>query len=296
MELLTIGRNFYPGRKVLIYYNETEDFTSYIGFKDRLKLICVEKGNGIISINGKREVLLAPCILCLNEKDNIKLEHHNSLEASALYFHPSALNAALTFDNLITDKGLSLTEMQDSTILQPFITRDIAYNGLIPLELQAMKTIKRIMELANQELTEQNNDLWPCKTRSHLYQFLLLIETIFYKQAGAVDARVELKTSEADDIILYLHNNYAKKITIQSITKELHINRNTLRERFYKATGTSMIIYLNELRIGRAALILRETDLLITEICEKVGFSDITNFGRTFKRILGCSPSEYRNL
>lgn len=213
----------------------------------------------------------------------------------SLYFHPAALNATLTFDNIRTCEGLSLTEMQDSTILNPFIIRNEVCNGLLAIDLLPMKTIRSLMELINREVNEQNNDLWPCKTRSHLYQFLIQVETLFYKPVITIDSKVNLNTNEADDIILYLHNNYDKKITIQSLTKELHINRNTLRERFHKATEYSIITYLNKLRVQRAALLLRDTDLLVTEICEKVGFYDITNFGRMFKRYVGCSPSEYRN-
>ena len=295
MELLTIGRNFYPGRKVLIYYNENENFNTHIDFKERFKLICVEKGNGIVNINGKREILLAPCILCLNEKDEIKLELYNSLKVSSIYFHPAILNEALTFDNLTTCVGLSLTEIQDCAILNPFIIRDEGYNGFLNIDFLEMQRINQLMELINIEINEQNNDLWPCKTRSHLYQFLIQIETLYYKPVSNIDSKVDLKTSDADDIILYLHNNYDKKITILSVTTELHINRNTLRERFYKATGYSIIKYLNKLRVQRATLFLRDKDLLVTEVCEKAGFSDITNFGRIFKKYVGCSPSKYRS-
>lgn len=295
MELMTIGRNFYPGRKVLIYCNLHEDFNKYIENKDRLKLIFVKKGNGIININSNREILSSPCVLCLNEEDNFKLEQNKGLEASSLYFHPAVLNAALNYDNLRNCRGLTITEIQDHSILLPFITRNEAYYGCLSIDFLLVQAAERLIGLINHELNDQDNDYWPCKTRSNLYKLLIEIQTLFYNPVYDISNKIDLKTSEANEIILYLHNNFHKKITIQCITKDLHINRNTLREHFYNATGSSIIAYLNKLRVQKAAILLKDTDLLIAEVCEKVGFYDGTNFGRVFKRYQGCSPSEYRS-
>lgn len=296
MELLTIGRNYYPGRKVLLYHCCREDFSTCINSPDRLKLVCIESGTGIISINGKREILFPPCILCLNEKDSLQLEKSNNLNACSLYFHPSTLNASLTFDNMRTCQGLSLTETQDSSILRrSFITRDPAYNGFLAIDFIQLQKLLQLIALIGREINDQDNDFWPCKTRSYLYKLLIEIETLFFKPAFPVNEEITVKAGYADDIILYLHDNFHKKITIEGLAKELHTNRNTLRERFYQATGSTVMKYLNKIRVRQAALLLRSSGLLILEISEKVGFSDTTNFGRIFKKYIGCSPSEYRN-
>jgi len=65
--------------------------------------------------------------------------------------------------------------------------------------------------------------------------------------------------------------------------------------RFFKrATGRTFISYVNELRIGRACRLLLETDLTITEIAYRVGFNNLSNFNRRFRRIRGQAPREYR--
>ena len=98
---------------------------------------------------------------------------------------------------------------------------------------------------------------------------------------------------DLDPVILYIHANYHRKINISDLTREFHINRTSLLERFTKTTGMSFLNYLNTLRV-RIALILRNTELPIAEVMDKVGFTDRTHFGRIFRRYAGCSPSDYR--
>lgn len=55
-----------------------------------------------------------------------------------------------------------------------------------------------------------------------------------------------------------------------------------------------MLTYLTGIRIRMACMLLRGTTLPISEITERVGFEDITHFGRTFRRETGFSPTQYR--
>ena len=63
---------------------------------------------------------------------------------------------------------------------------------------------------------------------------------------------------------------------------------------FKKELGCKPSEYINRIRISVAKTLLSETDISITEISEKTGFSDVYYFSKTFKRIEGVSPSEIR--
>lgn len=99
---------------------------------------------------------------------------------------------------------------------------------------------------------------------------------------------------EIERIVLYLQMNYQKRITIDTLTREFHINRTTLTQRFSKVTGVSVMAYLINLRVRLAALMLRDTSLPVTEIMTRVGFNDMTYFGRVFRKHTGLTPSNYR--
>ena len=71
-------------------------------------------------------------------------------------------------------------------------------------------------------------------------------------------------TDRLDSIMLYLHENYQKRIT------------------------------LNEIRVAEAVCRLTDTSDSISEICYRCGFNNLSNFNRVFKRRRGSTPTEYR--
>lgn len=89
-------------------------------------------------------------------------------------------------------------------------------------------------------------------------------------------------------IVFYLNE------TALELTKEFHTNRNTLSKKFKKETGLSLIEYILKLRINVACMLLRDTSLPVSEIMERVGFVDISHWGRAFKKYTGYSPTEYK--
>lgn len=52
--------------------------------------------------------------------------------------------------------------------------------------------------------------------------------------------------------------------------------------------------YLQRRRVERATFLLRDTDRSVTDICMAVGFSSLGTFSRTFRQVMGVSPTEYR--
>ena len=64
---------------------------------------------------------------------------------------------------------------------------------------------------------------------------------------------------------------------------------------FKSQTGVSPIKYLITRRMEEAQHLLRETDLPIRAIAEKVGYDDPAYFSQIFKRTVGSSPLSYRN-
>jgi AraC-like DNA-binding protein len=64
---------------------------------------------------------------------------------------------------------------------------------------------------------------------------------------------------------------------------------------FRAVTGTTPHQYLVGARLRRAAVLLLDTDRPVTNIAYAVGFGDLSNFIRTFRRELGASPARYRN-
>lgn len=95
------------------------------------------------------------------------------------------------------------------------------------------------------------------------------------------------------DIHRALENNAYPRA--EEIAQSLGIPARTLRDRFSKATGTSLRDYLLSVRLRRAARLLRESDRTITEIALDCGFNKPGALSTHFQKHHGCSPRDYRN-
>ena len=70
----------------------------------------------------------------------------------------------------------------------------------------------------------------------------------------------------------------------------------TLKRRFKKATNSSIISYIQNLRVEAAKDRLESTRYAVDDICAEVGYEDPAFFRRLFKRQTGLTPSAYRKL
>lgn len=75
----------------------------------------------------------------------------------------------------------------------------------------------------------------------------------------------------------------------------VHLNPSYFSKLFRTKTGLTFSVFLTDVRISQAKQLLLNPNIKIYEVCEKVGFSDSVTFNRSFKRVVGVSPSEFRN-
>lgn len=93
----------------------------------------------------------------------------------------------------------------------------------------------------------------------------------------------------------FIQVHYNTTISLQDMAEELAYSKNYLCRAFKRATGMTIINYINRLRIEKALELIRSTDKKLIEINDMVGFNDFHYFCRVFKAITGYSPGEMRN-
>lgn len=91
-----------------------------------------------------------------------------------------------------------------------------------------------------------------------------------------------------------LRERYRDAISIGEAAKLVNLSPNHFCKVFKQVTGKTFVEYIHTLRVQEAERLLRDTDLAITDIADHVGFSNITYFGRTFKKIRNQAPSAIR--
>jgi AraC-like DNA-binding protein len=97
-----------------------------------------------------------------------------------------------------------------------------------------------------------------------------------------------------DAICKYLNRHYKHEIDFDRLARGLEMSQAALCRFFKRATGRTMTQYVNEIRVGAAAQLLKATDQSILEIAFNVGFGNYSNFNRQFRRIKDFSPRQLR--
>lgn len=98
----------------------------------------------------------------------------------------------------------------------------------------------------------------------------------------------------AETVRRYLDRNLEKRLTLPELGVRFHCSTVTLNAHFRRAYGVTVLHYLNEKRMALAGKLLRQTDMTVTEISERCGFSDADYFSRAFRRRNGRSPQAWR--
>ena len=94
----------------------------------------------------------------------------------------------------------------------------------------------------------------------------------------------------------WLKENYSLTDVVNRTVAHSGIPERSIKRRFKRSTGMSLIEYIQNLRIEEAKRLLEQTDRPVDEIGFDVSYADTSFFRRLFKRLTGLTPSQYRRL
>jgi AraC-like DNA-binding protein len=92
----------------------------------------------------------------------------------------------------------------------------------------------------------------------------------------------------------HLRENFSEPITVSEAASMVGLSEFRFMKFFKKATGTTFVAYLNQLRLGQAHRLLLESSLSIADIAAAVGFSDQSYFDRRFRLLYKLTPRQVR--
>jgi len=95
-------------------------------------------------------------------------------------------------------------------------------------------------------------------------------------------------------VIQYIENNYDSELTNDDIGDFFHFNSSYLNRIFKRHTGETLHGFLVRYRINLAMELLHTSNLSVSEIAIKVGFTDVPHFIRSFRKATGKTPARYR--
>lgn len=96
------------------------------------------------------------------------------------------------------------------------------------------------------------------------------------------------------EMLKIAENEFDTAISLKTVSERLNYNYAYLSRIFCRTIGMSFNEYLNNCRVNRSCMLLKNTDLPVTEIAHKTGFRSIRSFNRNFVKYSGSTPCRYR--
>ncbi|MBE6787797.1 MAG: AraC family transcriptional regulator [Ruminococcaceae bacterium] len=110
----------------------------------------------------------------------------------------------------------------------------------------------------------------------------------------AKDYKTSNKVKLVKKIIKFIYKHFDEQVSIEEIENYCRYSRFYISRAFKEITGTTIMIYLNNIRIEKAKSLLENSNLSISEISANCGFVSQSYFGKVFRKSENMSPLEYK--
>lgn len=237
-------------------------------FHDCHQIILILKGEAELQVNGKALTAKGGDIMIFSRYENHSVAIRSAkYERYVLHIDPTVINKSSPVYSLLTDRPEGFCNIVNVSKAMH----------------EAVDAFKRILR-EHQSLESLAEEMEQLAVK----QLLITVCRCTPLDLGTV-------TDETvTDIKRRFEENCGEPFSLNALAKQYSISASSLSHRFREVTGVSVMGHLMSCRIARAKQLLAETDMDIGLIVEKCGFSDNSNFSRTFKARIGVSPTDFR--
>lgn len=240
-------------------------------------------------------------LLCLNDGNEITLNFRNYIMKTndIIICFPGDLHSIRhnsPYDFLIVQFPLQLISViHDFNTLMPLFNK-LPFCPYNPKDILHDKMVFLIKEIIS--LSESDADF----RDATLYSLLLTFFTEYAKRC--LSERIDDSSPVSDgnksgnlmaEACLYIMQNCTESLTLEDVAKQIGISRSYFSHLFKDYTQTTFIDYLTKERIRKAETLFLGPKKKLIDIAFECGFTSISSFNRSFRKIKGISPKEFRN-
>ena len=249
---------------------------------EEIEVISVQKGTARIGLEGA-EFLLS--------------EHEGLfINSGALHSARIASPCGCVIDSLVFFPSL-LSGMPESIFEQKYIrpliscaaVRAVPFRRGTKWQEQAVSLLEEAF--ASYEESRFGYELIVREKLSLLWLLVLSRLPSPEENGAAGESRNSIRIKE---MMNFIHEHYSDTLTLQDIACSVHLSERECLRCFKQSLKLSPIQYLMKYRLSKAAGLLTDSELPVTEIAARCGFDSPSYFTSIFKRQFGRTPSEYR--
>jgi AraC-like DNA-binding protein/ligand-binding sensor protein len=171
-----------------------------------------------------------------------------------------------------------------------------------PTEAQFSRAARLVAEWGVDVETERLREAYfstkVLSTREH--EGVVKLLSIFAQHISMVSNQILVQRENTEPMAItrakqFIQENQSADLSLGQVAKAVNTSTFYFCKMFKKATGLNFTDYVSRLRIEKAKNLLLNRNLRVSEIAYEVGFQSLTHFNRVFKKIMGQSPTEYRD-
>ena len=170
-----------------------------------------------------------------------------------------------------------------------------------PNEVQFNRITQQLVDWGvSVDLTQLKDAYYHSRTLApQQYTAMIKLLEIFATHVSTLANEIVVQEDEAESPLIrraraYILANQADPIDLDKVAQAMHVSTFYFCKMFKKATGLTFTDYLSRVRVEKAKTLLLNPHLRISEIAYDVGFQSLTHFNRMFRKIVGESPTAYR--
>ena len=123
------------------------------------------------------------------------------------------------------------------------------------------------------------------------YSLLEILDTFIasaFSKYPAYDSPIVRKA------VSYINEHYHENIKLDDVASHLCVNRSYFSDMFKRKMGINFSDYLTDKRITQAGVLLKKSNMSVSEIALAVGYENQSYFSKVFKSHYGMTPKQYR--
>ncbi len=154
---------------------------------------------------------------------------------------------------------------------------------------------------AGEEERERLRELWEAtpEVPTERYESIVTLLRVFARQLGDSAATLLLQAAPQEPEAVhqarrYVRDRLGERLTLEEVARHVGLSRHHFSRLFRQASGLTLTEYINRSRIEVARQLLLRADARVSEVAFEVGYQSLSQFNRSFLRIAGRSPLDYR--
>lgn len=195
-----------------------------------------------------------------------------------------------------TFRQVFLEQLTPSNLMTMFFTKALSSSensSYLRFQTETDEALEQI--LFSMYTASLARDPYSARMRNPLMStfFLLLLKKYEHVAQTSSQSNLHWKKGFAE-ILIHIQTNY-RTVTLQELSKKFNYSPRQLMRIIHSSTDKSFTELLTQLRMEKAAALLKSTDMPTEEVAAEVGYGSLSNFYRVFDAYYGVTPKKWRN-